>query len=167
MAYQNTYSQYNPYPNQVNPYYSYVNYGNYQNPQTIQQPTQQYINQPSVQQNSQMNYGFQWVQGEAAAKAFHVEPGQTVLLMDSDSPVLYFKSSDQTGRPIPMIIYDLVERKESNINNVPQNIDMSLYLKKDEFEGMIDDIVEKTVSKRINELKSSTPTVSAVMPIKK
>ena len=167
MAYQNMYSQYNPYPNQnySNPYYQgYNNYGNYGNFTNNQQTVQQQPIQQTVQQNNQ-NSGFQWVQGEAAAKAFHVEPGQTVLLMDSDSPVLYFKSSDVTGRPTPMIIYDLVERKELDNQQNFQNIDLSAYLKKDELEGIINDIVEKSVAKRMSEMKPST-SVPTVMPVK-
>ena len=159
----NQYSQYNPYPNQnyQNPYYNL--YGNYNG--SIQQP----IQQQSVQsqqpiQPIQQSQGFQWVQGESAAKAFHVEPGQTVLLMDSDNPVLYFKSSDQSGRPIPMIVYDLVERKSSQSNN-ENNIDLSSYVKIDDLHGIIEETVEEIVSKRISELKSQQPTVSsAVVP---
>lgn len=169
MAYQNMYSgqynQYNPYPNQSfqNPYYSTYGYynGNTQQAQQIQQPVQ---SQPvQSQQLAQQNQGFQWVQGEAAAKAFHVEPGQTVLLMDSDSPVLYFKSSDQSGRPIPMIIYDLVERKPNQSND--NNIDMSAYVKIDELQGLIEETVEEIVSKRISELKEQKNAMqSAVVP---
>lgn len=158
MAYQNTYG-YSPYPNQNYPYYNYYT-GQYQQPQQVQQVQSVQPIQP-VQQTQ----GFQWVQGEAAARAYHVEPGQTVLLMDSDSPVLYFKSSDQSGRPIPMVVYDLVERKGSinPINNV--NIDLSEYIKKDEIQSIINETVEEAVAKRMNKLKEnqSSPSPSPVV----
>ena len=43
--------------------------------------------------------GFNWVQGEAAAKAWMVTPGATVLLMDSEAQRFYMKSADQSGVP--------------------------------------------------------------------
>lgn len=45
------------------------------------------------------NSGILWVQGEAGAKAWFVNPGSTVLLMDSDAPRLYLKSADMNGMP--------------------------------------------------------------------
>ena len=53
---------------------------------------------------------FVWVQGEEAAKAYPVAPNNSVLLFDSENPVLYIKQADQTGRPMPMQIFDLVSR---------------------------------------------------------
>ena len=161
MAYQNFY---NPYPNQ-----------NYQNPY-YQQPannmqfnySQQQQSQPQIFTQQQQSYqpsnsGFQWVQGEAAAKAFHVDPGQTVLLMDSDNPVLYYKSTDQSGRPIPMIIYDLVERKATGENQQEAlKIDLSEYVKRSEIEEIIQNAVSKGVEKKMSEIKFTATT--APMP---
>lgn len=45
------------------------------------------------------NSGFQWVQGEAAAKSWLVAPGTTVLLMDSEAMRFYLKSADINGIP--------------------------------------------------------------------
>ena len=64
------------------------------------------------------NQSIIWVQGEAGAKAYPVAAGQSVLLMDSEDAVLYVKSTDQTGRPLPMESYDLVKRE--SVVNVPQ-----------------------------------------------
>lgn len=41
----------------------------------------------------------QWVQGEAAAKAWSVPPGGSAVLWDSEAPLIYIKSADQTGMP--------------------------------------------------------------------
>lgn len=54
-----------------------------------------------------------WVQGKAGAEAYPVAPGNKVMLMDSKDPIVYVKSADMTGRPMPLVIYDLIERKES------------------------------------------------------
>lgn len=54
-----------------------------------------------------------WVQSKAGAEAYPVAPGNKVMLMDSKDPIVYVKSADMTGRPMPLVIYDLIERKES------------------------------------------------------
>ena len=43
--------------------------------------------------------GLNWVQGEAGAKSWFVNPGATVLLMDSENQRFYLKSADMTGVP--------------------------------------------------------------------
>ena len=78
---------------------------------------------------------FQWVQGQAGAEAYLVAPGASVILMDSNAPVIYFKSADQNGRYLPMKTYDLVER----VADVPEQkqLDTSLFVKRDEIEKLI------------------------------
>lgn len=51
-----------------------------------------------------------WVQGEEGAKAYMVAPGSSVMLMDSENTVFYLKSSDQSGMPLPLRIFDYTER---------------------------------------------------------
>ena len=126
-----------PYPYQsFNQYYS----PNYQGlfPQTYQ-PFQQ-------NQNTQLNT-FQWVQGQAGAEAYPVAPGASVILMDSNAPVIYYKSADQSGRYLPMKTYDLVERTEpvQGPNEAP-SIDTSTFVKRDE----IDSLVAKAVLNYLN-----------------
>ena len=43
--------------------------------------------------------GLNWVQGEAGAKSWLVNPGATVLLMDSENQRFYLKSADMNGVP--------------------------------------------------------------------
>ena len=43
--------------------------------------------------------GLNWVQGEAGAKSWFVNPGATVLLMDSENQRFYLKSADMNGVP--------------------------------------------------------------------
>ena len=78
---------------------------------------------------------FQWVQGQAGAEAYLVAPGASVILMDSNAPVIYFKSADQNGRYLPMKTYDLVERAA----DVPEQkqLDTSSFVKRDEIEKLI------------------------------
>lgn len=51
-----------------------------------------------------------WVQGEEGAKAYMVAAGNSVLLMDSESSVFYIKSTDASGMPQPLRIFDYTER---------------------------------------------------------
>lgn len=170
MDYQNMYGQLYPNPYYQNNYRNNGNYGNYGNSYNNYGNYEGFNNNGNYngfdvrnqnQQVPQMNSGFQWVQGEAAAKAFHVDAGQTVLLMDSDSPVLYFKSSDPSGRPIPMVIYDLVERKSQQPNSNP-GVDMTDYIKRDELEAIINDVVNNSVMKKMDELNKSNKITDVI-----
>ena len=62
---------------------------------------------------NQQSSGIIWVQGEAAAKSYPVSAGQSVLLMDSETPVMYIKSTDQSGMPLPLRIFDYKERNQN------------------------------------------------------
>ena len=62
------------------------------------------------------------MQGEAGAKSYPVAPNSKVLLMDSESPVLYVKSVNANGMPEPLCIYDLVQRDEVKVQTtVPED----------------------------------------------
>lgn len=145
MAYNN-YGNYNPYQSYQTgaPYqttYPQMNYpSNYQ--------TAVPMNQPQQQTN---NAGFVWVQGEAAAKAYPVAAGNSVLLMDSDAPVLYMKSTDNTGKPLPMETYDLVKRNPVSyqMQQAPQQpqIDLSEYVKMSDLEAKVNELVNKALEK--------------------
>lgn len=87
----------------------------------MQQPAMPINNQP-MQMQPQNNFQMQqqttpqqnsnemiWVQGEAAAKSYIIAPGNTVILWDSENPVIYIKSSDASGIP-SMKILDYTER---------------------------------------------------------
>lgn len=120
---------------------------NYQ--QMPQQPSYQMSPQPQMQ-----NQSIIWVQGEAGAKAYPVAAGQSVLLMDSEDAVLYVKSTDMTGRPLPMESYDLVKR--DTVVNIPQISQKAQpaqmneeYVKKSELESKVNDMVEKAVNKAL------------------
>ena len=51
-----------------------------------------------------------WVQGEEGAKAYLVAAGNSVLLMDSENSVFYIKSTDASGMPQPLRVFDYTER---------------------------------------------------------
>ena len=56
---------------------------------------------PYYQQN---NGGLIWIQGEAAAKSWYVQPGTTAALWDSESQTIYLKSADASGMPTMKVL---------------------------------------------------------------
>ena len=93
------------------PYY-YQPYQPYQPPmadQLMQLRQNQY--QPNMQQvpQQQVSPSIVWVQSEQDALNYLVAPNSAVTLWDSNSPVVYLKQADASGKP-SMKIYDLVER---------------------------------------------------------
>lgn len=87
---------YNNYQQNFNPYsqqsYGNQSYGN-QSYQQSYAPPQMQMAQPT--QSSTIN----WVQGDVGARAYPVNPGMSVLLMDSEGQNFYIKSADTMGMP--------------------------------------------------------------------
>lgn len=124
MAYNNYFPQY--YPNQV---------------PMMQAQQQMPVGQPTMPQNAPQASanGITWVQGEASAKSFPVGAGQSVLLMDSEESVFYIKSTDQSGMPQPLRIFDYTERtaQHSEAGVAKKNDD---YVSRKEFEEFREDV---------------------------
>lgn len=93
--------------------------------------------------------GLRWVQGEAGAKAYPVNAGQSVLLMDSENNVFYIKSTDNIGMPLPLRTFDYRERTTQSTPKTAQNapqaaIDTSLFVTRDELEKRLAELVAKS-----------------------
>lgn len=88
------------------PYY----YQPYQPPMADQLTQLRQAQYQPVQPPQQHQSPIIWVQGEEAAKAYMVAPGNSVLLMDSEGSTFYLKSSDAQGMPMPLRIFDYTER---------------------------------------------------------
>lgn len=113
-----------PYPNQYSQPYQYPYQTTVPAPmdRLAQLQAQQYQMPQPIQQTAQppqTNQGLLWVQGEAAARSYLVAPNTTVLLMDSETQAFYLKSTDNSGMPMPLRIFDYTERTAQQ--NVPQN----------------------------------------------
>jgi len=108
-------------------YYQQQYYPNLQMPL---QPPQ--MPQNSVQSSAN---GITWVLGENAAKSFPVGAGQTVVLMDREEPIMYMKSVDQSGMPLPLRIFDITERtSEKQSSNVAKEVTTNDYVSRKEFD---------------------------------
>lgn len=98
---------------------------------------QQYQPIPAVNNPPQTNQGLLWVQGEAAARSYLVAPNTTVLLMDSESQTFYLKSTDTSGMPMPLRIFDYTERTAQQnapqaVQSAPEDLD-SKYVTREEY----------------------------------
>ena len=113
----------NYFPNSYYPNY----YGNQQMPQ----------NDPQMPSNAQAasGNGIIWVQGEASAKAYPVASGQSVLLMDSEDSIMYIKSTDQSGMPQPLRIFEYKERTGHQNASVIASKPSEEYVSRKEFEA--------------------------------
>lgn len=84
--------------------------------------TPQYYQPRMVQQPQQQpNNGITWVQGESGAKSYIATPGVPALLMDSENPVFYIKTTDQSGMPLPLRIFDYKERNAAVVEQKQQD----------------------------------------------
>lgn len=102
-----------------------------------------YGNQQMPPQGSQMasnaqqssGSGIIWVQGENAAKAYPVASGQSILLMDSEDSVMYIKSTDQSGMPQPLRIFEYKEKTGHQNASVIASKPSEDYVSRKEFEA--------------------------------
>ena len=81
--------------------YPFPNYQPFQYQDQLNQLRNMPMTMPG--QNFQMpprpDTGLNWVQGEAGAKSWFVNPGATGLLMDSEAQRFYLKTADPSGVP--------------------------------------------------------------------
>lgn len=122
---------------QMYPQYSYV-----------PQQTTVVPQQPQVVQQPVSDNGILWVQGEAGAKSWAVAPGKSVMLMDSESNTFYIKSSDQSGMPLPLRIFDYTERTvQQSAPPVAQHVefDTSQFVTREEFNKKFEELLAKNV----------------------
>lgn len=111
----------------------------------VQQP-QQLVQTPQVMQQPSDN-GILWVQGEAGAKSWAVAPGKSVMLMDSETNTFYIKSSDPSGMPMPLRIFDYTERTvQQSTPQVAQHVefDTSQFVTREEFNKKFDELMAKS-----------------------
>lgn len=103
---------------------------------------QQY--QQAIQPQQQSSGGLLWVQGIEGAKSHSVGPGQSALLMDSESNSFFIKSADTSGMPLPLRIFDYTERNAQAAPQAPTAapvVDTSGFVTREEFETRIAEII--------------------------
>lgn len=115
--------------------------GYYGNPAQNRQYPQQY--QQPVAQPQQSGNGLIWVQGEAGAKSYLVAPGNTVMLMDSESERFYIKSADASGMPLPLRVFAYQELTQQGVQApiTAEQVNPNNFITRDEFEQRIASLV--------------------------
>ena len=116
------------------------NYGmpvNYPMPYQQQYPMQQTVSNTPITTNQSSGSGIIWVQGEAGAKAYPVAPGNSVLLMDSESECFYIKSTDASGVPMPLRSFTYTEVVQTQPQEEPK-MDTSQYVTRSDNERRIE-----------------------------
>lgn len=101
-------------------------------------------------QPQQGNY-YYFVNGVEGAKAFQLTPNQTVMLMDSDHPVCYMKSTNSIGQPT-LRFFKLEEVDENTIKTLATPVMQNAgdFVSKADFEKLsakIDALFEKLAPK--------------------
>ena len=90
---------------------------------------------PQAQQNTGLQQGIIWVQGEAAAKSYLIAPNSTVPLWDSEDKVIYLKSADAAGMQ-SMKVLEYKIRGEEEPKHAPE------YVTKADFDALAEKVKE-------------------------
>ena len=108
---------------------------------------------PQYYQQPQQNGSPIWIQGEAAAKSYLVAPNTTIVLFDSENPVIYIKSADASGMP-SMKVLDYTVRDSAKNTGISASTDvedkLSGYATKSEIQAVSDQIA--ALRKRVEKL---------------
>lgn len=117
----------------------------------VSNPVNGVYNSQPVAPIQQPQNTFAWIQGGlTTATNYPVAPGNTVVLIDSDNPLLFIKSSDLSGKPQPMQTRYLVTEEDymklQNEANFKTNSEV--YVTKEDFEKYISEAENKFVIKR-------------------
>lgn len=97
--------------------------------------------------------GIIWVQGEAGAKSYLVAPGNSVLLMDSETQAFYLKTADASGMP-SMRTFDYRERVQQQAQAAPSSSPAE-YVTRAEFDALaarLDGLTNKKTTKKTQEV---------------
>lgn len=76
-----------------------------------QQPVQQQMQYTPTYTANNSTSSLIWVKGRMEAEAYPVAPNGAVALWDQETPSIYLKKADASGKPT-IVAYDLVERTD-------------------------------------------------------
>lgn len=137
------------------------NYPFYNN--QYQSPQPSYFNQFNnpFAPNSNINQNqYAYVNGIEGAKSFQVSPGRTMLLIDNDNPLVYFKTANELGqsslRYFNISELDEVKAKEmiTGVAIKEPKINTEDFVLKSDFKELLDKY--DNLSKKLEKLSKST-----------
>ena len=103
------------------------------------------------QQQQQQKTMVDFVQGEASADIYNVNPGQKVILFDIDNPFVYHKERDVTGR-LTKKRFRLVEEPVQE----EAKLDLSGYVRVEDLAAVVAEAVEKKFAELTPKTKKKT-----------
>lgn len=121
--------------------------------------TQQQNNYQSAQtqqaQSVQPAQNVNWipVSGVDGAKNQIVQPGQTAWMMDNNDPYFYVKSVDNVGSS-SLRIFQFSEVQEESTEQPTQQIDLSQYVHRDEFDELKAMVEQSAVTQKKQTVKA-------------
>lgn len=89
-----------------------------------------------------------WAIGKAGADAYPMAPNGKVMLLDTQEPVMYVKTTDAIGRA-SVLIYDLVERQPA----VAETATVSPEIDYEKLRSIIADEVKKQTTPQVKKTK--------------
>lgn len=101
-----------------------------------------YYQNPYMGSNNNSN-AIIWVQGESGAKAYPVQPGNSIALFDSENDRFFIKTTDASGMPLPLRIFNYAEQKDNNsISNAihVEDFNPGNYVTRKEFDELLEKI---------------------------
>lgn len=139
----------NPYQQSYNNPYQQSYAQNQQSYAQSYNPPQMQMAQPT--QSSTIN----WVQGDVGARAYPVQPGMSVLLMDSEGQNFYIKSADSMGMPnLKKYAYsEVVEEPMRLESHEAKQIDTAFTATREEVKQMQEEI--KHLKEQIAQMEKS------------
>ena len=102
----------------------------------------------NVQQPQMRQYAF--VNGIEGAKAFQLQPNQTMMLMDSEDHICYMKQANNIGQAT-LRYFKLVEVSEQELRSANQAKSNSDYVLKSDFDALVKRIEELTTQRKDSE----------------
>lgn len=138
---------FNSYQQSYAPYQQSYNQGNSYNQQSY--APQMQMAQPT--QQSTIN----WVQGDVGARAYPIQPGMSVLLMDSEGQNFYIKSADTMGMPsLKKYAYsEVVEEPMRLESHEAKQIDTAFTATREEVKQMQEEI--RHLKEQISQMEKS------------
>lgn len=129
----------NPFPASYQPI-------NYQPQNYVQQPQVPQMQPQQVQPQTPSNNPMIWVQGETGAKSYLLAPNTTLPLWDSESQVIYLKSTDASGMPSMKILEYTIRdnsQPQAQVVAAPQQQPMADFVTHKELEELENKIVKR------------------------
>lgn len=131
-----------PYYNSYAQSYAPYSQGYAQNQQSYGQQSYAPAIAPPQMQMAQPSSTINWVQGEIGARAYNVNPGMSVLLMDSEGQNFFIKSADAMGMPtLKKYAYsEVIEEPLRLESHEAKQIDTAFNATREEVKQMQDEI---------------------------